>query len=475
MLVVGVAWATGLAGPATVRADALDVALMDHIEQIRDDLVERRYEAAGVLAFRVQLGKALPTFDGGIIVNSLAQRLETALIVSLQEDKHRLLVVRNASASAGAALGAANYRTEADRRRLFDVDYRQAWGNPPPKVKADVFLAGKVVVSDDLRKLAVVVECFDRRDPGVVRDVVTFEAPVDRQMLADLGQGFSLSIANPRGLLRAVTEDDVFDAIQKAKAPKPTVPEVATTTEPKTAVPTTAQPPKPAKTTPVENVSSSTVIPKAVSVVAYYDDVAQTMTLDGRRGGNANFVLPTPREGQSLSIGVANLTDEKIGLVVTVNGVSTLYEQKGTPAALKKWILEPGVDYRIKGIYQNDGTTYKTIRSLSERASTEHFADLGGDEAAGLIQVHVFRPVPPAQITSITTTPSIRLLSDAELAEHKPGTLAELQSLIVPGKFNRGLFSWNDKRTETLQKSSLGPVQLTDSIVIRYYSKSAVK
>ncbi|MCE9603334.1 MAG: hypothetical protein K8U03_00350, partial [Planctomycetia bacterium] len=434
-------------GAASIaRCDALDVALMSNIEKVRDYLIEHRYTAVGVLDFRLQRGQARPTFDGGLIVSSLSERLETALIACLQ-DKQRLTIVRDPSKTAGGKLGAANYRTEDDRRRLFELDYKQAWGNPAPDIRVDAFLAGKVVISDDLRKLKVIVEAFDRSDPGVVADVVTFEAPVDRHILAAVGQGFSLSTENPQAMLRAVTEDDVFNAIQKSKS----------------------------KPTPVVAASSTTEVARPIHVTAYYDGVPQTMTLDADRPGNANYVLPTPRAGQELTIGVGNHTKEDLGLVVSVNGVSTLYEQKGSPDVLKKWILEPEVEYLIKGLYEKGGTTYKTIRALSERQSRERFADLGGEEHAGLIMVYVFRRLPKVEITSITTTPSIRVLSDSELAEHKPGTLDELQSLIVPGKFNRGLFSWGDRRAEALQESSLGPAQLTDTLVIRYYHKPPAK
>jgi len=129
----------------------------------------------------------------------------------------------------------------------------------------------------------------------------------------------------------------------------------------------------------------------------------------------------------------------------------------------------------LKGIYEKGGETYKAIRALSESQSRARFADLGGEEHAGLINVHVFRKLPQNEIDAITTSPSIRVLSDTELAEHKPGTLDELQSLIVPGKFNRGLFSWADSRAETLQQSSLGRAQLTDTLIIRYYHKPPTK
>jgi hypothetical protein len=441
--VLTIAWISALALPTAASAGTLDVALMSQVEAIRDHLVERRYESVGVLAFRLQRGKSTPSFEGAMIVQSLADRLESGLIACLRPE-HRLLVVHDASATAGRKLGAANYRTEEDRSRLFEVDYQQAWGNPPPAIKVDAFLVGKIILSEDLRNLKVLIEVFDRRDPGVVRDVVAFETDVDRHVLADVGQGFSLSANNPDSLLRAVTEDDVFDVIQKKKQ----------------------------TATPVVPAAATSDVPNPLKIDVYYDDELQPLTLDSELPGNANYVLPTPTEGRTLKIGVGNLTDQTLGLVVSVNGASTLYAQKGSPEALKKWVLEPKVEYLIKGIYQQDGQTYKAIQALSEQQSRDRFADLGGDESAGLIQIHIFRPVPPAQITSITTSPSIRLLSDSELADHKPGTLDELQSLIVPGKFNRGLFSWGDTRTEALEKGSLGPVQLSDTLIIRYYRKS---
>ena len=439
--------------PSLVRADALDVELMKRAPEIRDYLLKKQYRGVGVLSFRLQRGTATPSFRGGQIIQNLPERLETALIVALDESKHPLKVAHHAAAEAGKHFQGANYRTEEDRTRLFNINYPQAWGNPRPRIALDVFLTGKVVVAPNLKTVTVEIEAFDRADPAVVQDVLRFQVPVDRHILADVGQGFSMSTLNKgRSYLRAVSDDDIVQS-QSAAVKEPKSPNDSTAVFASTAA------------------AKSSGLP--IRLMIYYDDVEQPIEAD-LSAGDANYKVRTPTEGEVLEVGVENLTDQALGLVLTVNGLSTLYEEKGQADKLKKWILQPGQEYRIKGYYRKDDETYKLIKALSEEASVERYDDLGGDESAGLIYAYVFRPVDETvAIDAITTKPSIRRMSEDELVLDQTESLSELQQLIVPGKFNRSLFSgdWGDTREEAIKTGQLGPVQLTDTLIVRYYAK----
>jgi len=536
MLLLGVVACGTFASAPAARADGIDVELMKRSGELRDYLLQRRFNAVGVLAFRLQRGNSPPTFQGGLIINSLPERVEAALVVSLEEGKHPLKIVRGASATATARLGGANYRTQEERARLFGVKYRQAWGNPAPMIDVDAFLTGKVIVAADLSKVTVEIEVFDRRQPEIVTDVIRLETRLDRHTLAEVGYGYSLSAVHKGKFLRAVTEDDIIEALQQSvvepvspnadrgSADRPSVdkpdgdattstekastekasnektPEEAASKEeanetadkvtppddrpkPKTVAEntvaensTSGTPPAPGKSPKLQPVSLSAPFSPAalpVQVTVYYDDAEVVLDPDQEITSGANFAVRTPRQGERLTIGVKNLTEEKIGAVVTVNGLSTLYEQKGQPNTLKKWVLAPRGEYVIQGYYQPGNQTFKSIRALSEQESSNRFADLGGDAAAGLIHVFVFRPA--ADLAGVSVPPSIRRMSESELAESHTGTLSELQSLIVPGKFNRGLFSWADTREQQLTGDKLGAVQLTDTMIIRYYRPSRVR
>lgn len=454
-LVLLVAASSCMSGSA--RADNLDEALMTQAEKVRDFLVERNYRSVGILSFRLQHGNEKPSFRGGLLIQSLPERLESALIVSLNENQHPLKVAHLAAAEAGRKLKDANYRTEADRVRLFSVTYPQAWGNPRPQLSIDAFITGKIIVAPNLRTLTVQIECFDKARPAAIVDVLQFNVPVDRYILADIGQGFAMSTQQPGPMLRAVTDNDIVSAASEASKDSSSAEETTST----------------GAAASFASATSAKQEGFPLHITLFYDDVVQSLEPDPSAGGNANFKVRTPTDGEALEIEVVNLTNEKLGLVLSVNGLSTLYKEKGEPNQLKKWILEPGVPYRIKGYYNKDDEGYETIRALSEAQSLEQYDDLGGDLSAGLIHAHVFRPASQVTMSSVVVKPSIRLMSDGEATPDQTASLAELQSLIVPGKFDKGLFKgWGDNRAEKLSTSSLGKVQLTDSLIIRYYSKS---
>lgn len=472
---------------ARVEADPIDGQLMKHSREIRDYCLKNRYDAVGVLSFRMKNGDKPVSFRGGTIIQSLPERLEYALITSLQQGEKEVKVAHNASAAATKVLGTANYRTTEERKKLFGVSYLQAWGKPRPQIALDAFLTGKVTIAPGLRTAKVEIESFDRRNPALVKDVLSFEVPVDRYILADSGTGFSLSAVNKGRFTRSVTEDDIIESTGAAAADGPGADGKDIDLDLSAAVASAS--------TLAPSTSTSTTSGFPVEVTLYYSNVKQTLTPDVGITGISNYSVRTPSEGETLEIGLKNLTNEKLGVVLCVNGRSTLYEKKGQPDSLDRWALEPNSEYVIRGYFQDDNATYKPIKALSEEESERQYADLGGDESAGLIQVYVYRTTPKASevvgtsppvdsgnttakksdLDEIKNSASIRRFSEEELADSSTGTLSQLQELIVPGKldYTRGLFaaSWGDTRSEKLQTGTLGAVTLTDTMVIRYYSK----
>jgi hypothetical protein len=470
---------------ARVEADPIDGQLMKHGREIRDYCLKNRYDAVGILSFRMKNGDKPVSFRGGTIIQSLPERLEYALIMSLQQGSKEVKVAHNASAAATKVLGTANYRTTEERKKLFGVSYLQAWGKPRPQISVDAFLTGKVTIAPGLRTAKVEIESFDRRNPAVIRDVISFEVPVDRHILADSGTGFSLSAVTRGVFTRAVTDDDIIESTGAASADGPGIDGVDIDLDLSAAVSSA--------TTLTADDSTSTTSGFPVEVTLYYSNVKQTLTPDVGITGISNYSVRTPSEGETLEIGLKNLTDEKLGVVLCVNGRSTLYEKKGQTDSLDRWALEPNSEYTIRGYFQDDNATYKPIKALSEEESERQYADLGGDESAGLIQVYVYRTTPKApqvaggtpgtdtssaaksDLEEIKNSASIRRFSEEELADSSTGTLSQLQELIVPGKldYTRGLFAadWSDTRSEKLKTGTLGAVTLTDTMVIRYYSK----
>lgn len=87
----------------------------------------------------------------------------------------------------------------------------------------------------------------------------------------------------------------------------------------------------------------------------------------------------------------------RLGVVLTVDGVNTVYEEQGDVYKMTPWLLEPRESYAIQGFYQKDNKTYKPIIGLSDEASHERLGDLqAGLSHAGLIELHVLRKLPEA-------------------------------------------------------------------------------
>jgi len=119
----------GLTGPSTAQPPAapaaepetIDRALLKHAPEILRDLRSHGYKNVGVLKFRVQKEDGPISDRIGLINQSLADRLEIALILA-DELRAPLGIIHDASAVA-ATLPAANHLKPEGRRALFGAMY----------------------------------------------------------------------------------------------------------------------------------------------------------------------------------------------------------------------------------------------------------------------------------------------------------------------------------------------------------------
>jgi len=185
-----------------------------------------------------------------------------------------------------------------------------------------------------------------------------------------------------------------------------------------------------------------------------------------------------------VTILVRSLAQERIGLVLMVNGTSTLYEQQGEPSKCLAWVLDPGRQYMIKG-YQQDNQTFKPFRVLSSADS----AAAPYNKNTGLIQFHLFRSGAPGGAKSITgkdasskddTTGqsmniSLRGLSRASLVKsgHTRSLAALQQAYGVhsrSSRHNRGLIDVDSNLSEgAIQNDEVKNPVYIQSIAVRYY------
>ena len=441
-------------------ADNMDKALNGHASQIIHYLEEHRIHNVGILKFRVQKGKQPVSFRVGPLNANLAGRLETALYLA-DKVQPPVGIIHDAD-SVAAAKKLPSYTNPAGRRALFEQACAVAWDAPP--VTADLFLTGVVIVAPDLKKANVTIEAINPRTAGE-ENVLSFQVATDRSLLTDLNESFQVSSRQLRRRTRAVDLDE--DAVRDANALNDGTKKIS-----QEASSTTAQP-------------TSGSSPSGDALIAYeirYDNRAQTVAPDPNSQGELQ--VAEPNENQAVSIYVKSLAQERLGLVLMVNGVSTLYEQKDEPSKCLAWVLAREKSM-IKG-YQVDNQTFKPFRVLSAADSEA----VSYNENTGLVQFFLFHEGGSAAIAdndpgagdnpSAGQARSISLRGMSRSALKKGGhtrSLADLQKAYGvharSPRRTRGLIDPNSSAVDgAIQNDEVKNPVHVQTIVVRYRKAS---
>ncbi len=504
----------GNAGAA--RADNIDEQLLRKAPKLMEQIYSKGYRNVGVLSFRLEKGHSKASFHGGMIVTNMADRVQDAMIVAMNPEKAPLGVADRCSAVAGKKIPKASYRTADDRQRLFSLKYPLAWGTPPAQVSVDAFLTGKVQVSPDLNKVTVNVEAFDRKDPAKMVELLQFTVKMDHVILADIGQGYTISrgqrrfhrgpndTANPSGV--PPTNPSGVPPTNPSGVP-PTNPSSVPPTNPSGVAQTIPSDPGDIVVTGNQSGSSpggatggttsgttdSTVVSTGdpgpggsptgpITLKIYYDGVEQPLQPDPSSAvpDPMNFAIKDPGQGQHVTFGLRNNTSANVGLVLVVNDTNTLYGEKGQPEQMSPWILEPNKEYLVKGFHQRDNQSYTPIVGLSDAESMARFADLGGEESAGIISVYIMttqKSAPAISTSASSLSRSMRRPSPKFLPHGRPKTPGEAAKAIVQSgnaRASRGLMAADAKGTgqEQLQTIEFQRGTVQKHMVIKYWLRN---
>lgn len=344
--------------PAAASADQTDRAVNDLMPDVYRCLADKGHKTVGVLRFRVQLGKKPARFDNAPFNGNLPVRVENLLIMHGGDvDEPAVRVIRDASKSATASDVGDWFGDVRERKKLFGVTYGLAWGDgkQQTKVKADAFLTGLVRLSEDLKKTTLILYCFDKDD---LEPKAIAESTIDteRNVLSDLGYSFVVPSEARRSLLtkRSVADVDrnVLAALDSDVRPS----DVA-----------------------------------GIRVTVLVDDEAAELQPAKKDEEGPRWKLPCPPRGKAVSIRLENRTDERLGVVVKLNGISLFQQQTRAANRCRKWVIPAGKKYELEGFYEP---------GQGKRLSLRPFVVLVGDEAkkakeqlgdkAGLLEVDVF-------------------------------------------------------------------------------------
>lgn len=351
-----------LGSPALTQASpfVIDGKLLPAAAELRDQLLAKKFKNVGVLKFEVINGSARPAFNAGLLNNSMAHRLEMALVYHNEAGK--LNIIKDASAVAYRANKKINLTSEAGRKQLFEYRYPLHWGSET--VKPDVFVTGVVRVGynkegkADPDKTTVRLAYFTAANPTRVleasdgKDLLRFEVPTTRQLLAQSGVGFM----STKAAVRATTAADR----EKLLVRRPN-----------------------GRKSPVDTSTSQL----AISIV--YNGTAHQPQMGTE--GEGQLSVPCPELNDQVTMLLVNQSpDRQVGVVVTVNGTSTLYREPdcSDPLSMSRWIIGPGQTLEVKGFLQPGATTYEPFRVISPEAMLSGVGQLEQNEQLGMIQVH---------------------------------------------------------------------------------------
>jgi len=363
-------------------AGELEKQLLKHAPAVLKSLRDQGCQNVGVLKFRVKKGNEPATDRAGTLNIRLAEKLELALILA-NSAQDPVGVIRNASRTA-AGISGASHLTQEGRQQLFTAKYPLAWGDE--EVVPDAFLTGAVLISQDLRTMTVGIMAFRKAGDGL-EQLVRFDVRPDLEDLLESGESFTVRGIFDQGTLRLTQEERqekaTAEAVQASTAVKA---ETATATKPVSA-----------KLHPLSPENSDSPIGLEIQ----YD--GQPQSIEFREG--AAF-LPEPQEGQKVVLVVRRKGADrsKLGIVVKVNGESTLDRLKLPDAQCRVWVMGPEqTEFALQGFYVDDKTLLP-FKVLSQAESKSREVDYG--EFVGTISVSVF----PEQKTK--PKPSTDLLTD---------------------------------------------------------------
>lgn len=452
----------------------------------------------GVLNFRVQIRNGNEKFQAGGIGSRMAQWLQNGLVFA-QNPADPIGVIDNASSVVAQKLPNANYRTADARQKLFSIKYPLAWGDSV--VVPDFLLTGKVIVDKTTK---IVIEAIPRSQPNVLAKVHEFEVKTDLDILAESGIGYTLSPRLARGMrfdripgskgasLVDATETSLLALFDEEKS-KSTF--------------HNSLPENPEENSNSDNGDSSSEISieellgnggegssnepgelatpagaenPYVQLTILYNGTPQTISEDlssSADGELKQLEVPEPQKGDTVTFKVKNLTSDRLGVLLAVNNVNTLHDEKlgsadkSTILGMSRWILEPNKEYTISGFYPDSGTL-RPIKIVE--TDDDGFSDLSGDENAGLITFAVMgQGSQEAQLAFSDGQKSFGKglkSSRITMSNRKPTSVKEYQQMLASMKPGKGLMAAsNESKSVSLQEDSLpNPVVLSIS-QIRYW------
>lgn len=399
---IALAVAALVAATAPALADTLAETLYAKAPAALQKLKKKDMKAVGVLKFTAtdEGGKANDNLNE--LGLTLAVRTQTALVLANKDEQ--FVIIQNPNKQV-AKLATANHLSEDGRKAFFDKEYEPAFGEA--KVKATGFVYGTARMSADRKTLAVKLKLFDTT--GKESDLSDeWTVDLDPDLLGEAGESYALppiqrkAVVSGQPLKKEEVQKLVVDtslAVVKATPPTP-------------------------ETKPVPNPALEAC---PVKWEIRYNDKAQPVS---------GSLLPEPEEVDKVTFVLTNPSkDETYGVVLLVNGESTLYKERQAVAKCRKWILEPRTETVVNGFQTeaNASAEFKVVRPEDPEADSVRYSENLGQFRlvvyAGKVTDKNPAPVDGKTVDEVSAIAQARLNDRPDGA--RPQSLESLQAALT--------------------------------------------
>lgn len=373
--------------------DGIDVLLNVKIVELYDMLYRQNYRTIGLLPFKLQVAGQTPGFDGATIQRNISDRIEQAFLAYHNRD-NPLLIVRNAIDQAVSNRVSLRNLTTRDKngdfefsqewQQLFDMKY-DLWVKGEP-VKVDAFITGQIVTDSLFLDCKITFQIITKT--GKAYSFKPFVVPTDREMLVQLGRGFTLF--KNGGYSRGATSDNhVRHEMMESFQDLPPLDESSE---------------EDGNREFTSKAGKDDISEYQTDYAADFDpwagrEVRLSVLFDGQqqslkpeKRSSTSLLVPDPSSGQNVTFKLTNQTDKELAAVLSINGVSTFAEQSDmNPDDCRRWVLQPGKEYVIKGFWLEDGSGVKPCKVLDDSETDEYLRQFK-NPYNGFIRLHVWGP-----------------------------------------------------------------------------------
>ncbi len=392
--------------------DNIDEALTKLVPSVMVAFKNRGFTTVGVLPFQLKTPGVAESTAGAQIQTNLAIRLERALTLFRDPDQP-VDVVFDALKQARESDPNAHYLTAQGRVSLFMPSYSLPISAQRQKI--DCFVSGIVEASSDWSEITLSLQYFTSSAPDRVVQSSPLKIKTDFNVLSQMGKGYVIprNMIGAKGGVQGVILDPSFNLGDGAASY-----DEAGIGE------------------PIQGTSQHDC---PVEVTVRYGGKPVSLRKDAY-GESLEFTIPDPGEGEQVTFDVRNKTDERIGVVLAVNGRSILYDlYAGNPDGLPKFVFEPQQLIRLNGVYQSSLETYQPIVGLSD-VETDSYAARLPAQFAGAIQVYVYQTANAVSATSGVSSSNLSTTNGIGESQSSP-TLSPTESFSRPSEANSGIAS----------------------------------